>query len=123
MKRPLETLERPAPGLKMKCLSKDSHPGPGELAPAGGGRESKNVPRRYEAEVAAVGMLHAALVEASIGCGDVLSVDATQAIDLPGFAATVNASRWDCTLEPLGDERFAVRLGLRMVRGLANKDG
>jgi error-prone DNA polymerase len=35
----------------------------------------------------------------------------------------VNASRWDCTLEPLGDERFAVRLGLRMVRGLANKDG
>jgi error-prone DNA polymerase len=35
----------------------------------------------------------------------------------------VNASRWDCTLEPLGDERFAVRLELRMVRGLANKDG
>ena len=35
----------------------------------------------------------------------------------------VNASRWDCTLEPIGDERFAVRLGLRMVRGLANKDG
>src|ERR1700675_2869069 len=35
----------------------------------------------------------------------------------------VNASRWDCTLEPLGDERFAVRLGLRLVRGLANKDG
>jgi error-prone DNA polymerase len=35
----------------------------------------------------------------------------------------VNASRWDCTLEPVGDERFAVRLGLRMVRGLANKDG
>jgi error-prone DNA polymerase len=35
----------------------------------------------------------------------------------------VNASRWDCTLEPLGDESFAVRLGLRMVRGLANKDG
>jgi error-prone DNA polymerase len=35
----------------------------------------------------------------------------------------VNASRWDCTLEPLGDERFAVRLGLRLVRGLSNKDG
>ena len=35
----------------------------------------------------------------------------------------VNASRWDCTLEPIDDERFAVRLGLRMVRGLANKDG
>jgi error-prone DNA polymerase len=33
----------------------------------------------------------------------------------------VNASRWDCTLEPTDDEcRFAVRLGLRMVRGLAN---
>ncbi|HWJ87809.1 error-prone DNA polymerase [Shinella daejeonensis] len=33
----------------------------------------------------------------------------------------VNASRWDCTLEPAGDEtRFAVRLGLRMVKGLAN---
>ena len=32
-----------------------------------------------------------------------------------------NASRWDCTLEPTDDEgRFAVRLGLRMVRGLAN---
>jgi error-prone DNA polymerase len=35
----------------------------------------------------------------------------------------VNASRWDCTLEPTGKEdRFAVRLGLRMVRGLANAD-
>jgi error-prone DNA polymerase len=38
----------------------------------------------------------------------------------------VNASRWDCTLEALGetgdDERFAVRLGLRMVRSLANTD-
>jgi error-prone DNA polymerase len=34
----------------------------------------------------------------------------------------VNASRWDCTLEEAGDGRFAVRLGLRMVRGLANKD-
>jgi len=33
----------------------------------------------------------------------------------------VNASRWDCTLEPTADDsRFAVRLGLRMVRGLAN---
>ncbi len=35
-----------------------------------------------------------------------------------------NASRWDCTLEPRGDgERgrgAAVRLGLRMVKGLAN---
>ena len=34
----------------------------------------------------------------------------------------INASRWDCTLEPHGDERFAVRLGLRMVRGLHNSD-
>lgn len=37
----------------------------------------------------------------------------------------VNASRWDCTLEPTGcpedeESRFAVRLGLRMVKGLAN---
>ncbi|MFN3279188.1 MAG: error-prone DNA polymerase [Paracoccus hibiscisoli] len=30
----------------------------------------------------------------------------------------INASDWDCTLEPAGD-RFAVRLGLRMVKGLA----
>jgi error-prone DNA polymerase len=35
----------------------------------------------------------------------------------------VNASRWDCTLEPTGDSRLAVRLGLRMVQGLANADG
>jgi error-prone DNA polymerase len=35
----------------------------------------------------------------------------------------INASRWDCTLEPAGkDGRFAVRLGLRMVRGLANAE-
>ena len=33
----------------------------------------------------------------------------------------INALRWDCTLEPTGDDgRFAVRLGLRMVKGLAN---
>lgn len=32
-----------------------------------------------------------------------------------------NASRWDTTLEPTSDEaRFAVRLGLRMVKGLSN---
>ncbi|RDI52281.1 error-prone DNA polymerase [Microvirga subterranea] len=36
----------------------------------------------------------------------------------------VNYSRWDCTLEPARNSRlFAVRLGLRMVRGLANMDG
>jgi error-prone DNA polymerase len=34
----------------------------------------------------------------------------------------VNHSRWDCTLEPDG-ARFAVRLGLRMVKGLANAHG
>jgi error-prone DNA polymerase len=35
----------------------------------------------------------------------------------------VNASRWDCTLEPIGDDGFAVRLGLRMAKGLANAHG
>jgi xanthine dehydrogenase YagR molybdenum-binding subunit len=44
----------------------------------------------YEAEVPAPGMLHAALVVAPISCGDVLSVDTTQAVDLPGFAAAVS---------------------------------
>ena len=35
----------------------------------------------------------------------------------------VNASRWDCTLEPTDrEDRFAVRLGMRMVQGLANAD-
>ena len=34
----------------------------------------------------------------------------------------VNASRWDCTLEAANNDQFAVRLGLRMVRGLANAD-
>jgi error-prone DNA polymerase len=33
----------------------------------------------------------------------------------------INASRWDCSLEPTDDDgRFAVRLGFRMIRGLAN---
>jgi error-prone DNA polymerase len=33
----------------------------------------------------------------------------------------INASRWDCTLEPMDEgDRFAVRLGMRMVKGLAN---
>jgi error-prone DNA polymerase len=36
----------------------------------------------------------------------------------------INASRWDCTLEPAEDEgRLAVRLGMRMVKGLANANG
>jgi error-prone DNA polymerase len=34
-----------------------------------------------------------------------------------------NASRWDCTLEPTSKRYFAVRLGLRQVRGLSNADG
>jgi error-prone DNA polymerase len=35
----------------------------------------------------------------------------------------VNASRWDCTLEKIDNtERFAMRLGLRQVRGLPNAD-
>ena len=33
----------------------------------------------------------------------------------------VNASRWDCTLEPTKEEdRLAVRLGVRLVKGLSN---
>jgi error-prone DNA polymerase len=35
----------------------------------------------------------------------------------------INASRWDCMLEPINEDRFAVRLGFRQVRGLANRDG
>jgi len=34
----------------------------------------------------------------------------------------INASRWDCTLEPIGEDCFAVRLGMRMVRGLNEQD-
>jgi len=35
----------------------------------------------------------------------------------------VNRSRWDCTLEPVdGSDRHTVRLGMRMVRGLASAD-
>ncbi|GIX19199.1 MAG: error-prone DNA polymerase 2 [Erythrobacter sp.] len=35
----------------------------------------------------------------------------------------VNASRWDCTLEPCEGPFMAVRLGLSQVRGLRNEDG
>jgi error-prone DNA polymerase len=35
----------------------------------------------------------------------------------------INASRWDCTLEPSGGRYLAVRLGFRMVAGLSNDDG
>lgn len=31
----------------------------------------------------------------------------------------VTASRWDCTLEPVGPERYALRLGLRLIGGLS----
>ena len=35
----------------------------------------------------------------------------------------INASRWDCTLEPIDDDgRLAVRLGLRLVKGLGNAE-
>ncbi len=34
----------------------------------------------------------------------------------------VNASHWDCTLEPSDADKLAVRLGMRMARGLANLD-
>jgi error-prone DNA polymerase len=34
----------------------------------------------------------------------------------------VNQSNWDCTLERVSFDRLAVRLGLRMVRGLSEKD-
>jgi error-prone DNA polymerase len=36
---------------------------------------------------------------------------------------SINHSRWDCTLEPTQGRYLAVRLGLRMVRGLANLHG
>jgi len=49
-------------------------------------------------------------------------------LDAVGHGVTVrpidvNASDWDCTLEPLDGGRHAARLGLRMARGLAEKDG
>jgi error-prone DNA polymerase len=35
----------------------------------------------------------------------------------------INRSRWDCTLEPIGNtDRHAMRLGMRMVKGLAASD-
>jgi error-prone DNA polymerase len=35
----------------------------------------------------------------------------------------INHSQWDSTMEPQPDGGFAVRLGLRLTRGLAEKDG
>ena len=37
--------------------------------------------------------------------------------------ADVNASDWDCTLEPAAGGRFALRLGLRQIKGLAEARG
>lgn len=34
-----------------------------------------------------------------------------------------NASRWDCTLEEGDDGQFAVRLGMRLIKGMPNRDG
>ncbi|HYF57282.1 MAG TPA: error-prone DNA polymerase, partial [Salinarimonas sp.] len=38
-------------------------------------------------------------------------------------AIDVNRSRWDCTLEEAGGRYLAVRLGLRLTKGLANEHG
>ena len=35
----------------------------------------------------------------------------------------VTRSAWDCTMEPIGDDRFDVRMGLRWVKGIALGDG
>jgi error-prone DNA polymerase len=34
----------------------------------------------------------------------------------------INHSRWDCTLEPAAGDRCAVRLGMRLAKGLANDE-
>ena len=44
----------------------------------------------YEGETRADGMLHAALVSTPIGCGQILSIDGTQAQREPGFADLVS---------------------------------
>ena len=46
----------------------------------------------YEGEVPAVGLLHAVLVEAPIACGRVLSIDGSEAEQVPGFATMVSCS-------------------------------
>ena len=35
----------------------------------------------------------------------------------------INRSMWDCTLEPAGEDAFAVRMGFRFVRGMHEADG
>ncbi|MFE1598545.1 error-prone DNA polymerase [Methylobacterium sp. ID0610] len=42
---------------------------------------------------------------------------------VPVRPVDVNASRWDCTLEPAEGHVMALRLGLRLVRGLGNPEG
>ena len=42
---------------------------------------------------------------------------------VPVRPVDVNHSRWDCTLEDAGGTVLAVRLGLRLVKGLAGEDG
>lgn len=41
---------------------------------------------------------------------------------VPVRPVCINASRWDCTLEPAEGRYSAIRLGLRMAKGLAEKD-
>ncbi len=41
---------------------------------------------------------------------------------VPVRAPDVNFSQWDCSLEPVGEGRFALRLGLRLVKGLAREE-
>ena len=43
-----------------------------------------------------------------------------QAHDVAIRPVCVNNSRWDCTLEPADGRLLAVRLGMRMVKGLSN---
>ena len=45
---------------------------------------------KYPAEIPAVGMLHAVLLPAPIACGKVLSLDMTQARQMPGFMDAVS---------------------------------
>ncbi len=44
----------------------------------------------YEGEVAAASLLHAVLIEASIACGEVTDMDASEAARVPGFAAMIS---------------------------------
>jgi error-prone DNA polymerase len=38
------------------------------------------------------------------------------------YPADVNFSEWDCTLEPNGDGKHAVRLGFRLIQGLSQEE-